>query len=117
MIGRRRLLWATIGLLADCLRTATPSTTRLTGRQRWIRSTPDAHQSEHIDALIIAHKVDRDVGEASRTLNRGQLVGIQVAVVDGLHFGDDLAAASADTGVNVRDAIRTRTHADERTRT
>src|ERR1035437_6656978 len=69
MIGRRRLLWDTIGLLADCLRTATPSTTRLTGRQRWLRSTPDAHQSEHIDALIIAHKVDRDVGEASRTLN------------------------------------------------
>ena len=46
-----------------------PSTTRLTGRQRWLRSTPDAHQSEHIDALIIAHEVDRDVGEASRTLN------------------------------------------------
>src|SRR5665647_630225 len=69
MIGRRRLLWATIGLLADYLRTAMPSTTRLTRRQRWFRSTPAAHQSEHIDALIIAHEVDRDVGEASRTLN------------------------------------------------
>jgi len=69
MIGRQRLLWATIGLLADYLRTAMPSTTRLTRRQRWLRSTPDAHQSEHIDALIIAHEVDRDVGEASRTLN------------------------------------------------
>ena len=68
MIGRRRLLWATIGLLADYLRTAMPSTTRLTGRQRWLRSTPDGHQSEYIDALI-AHEVDRHVGEASRTLN------------------------------------------------
>src|SRR5665647_508511 len=84
MIGRRRLLWATIGLLADCLRTATPSTTRLTGRQRWLRSTPDAHQSEHINELIIAPEVDHDVGEASRTLNQEQLVGLQVAVVDGL---------------------------------
>src|ERR1035437_3201468 len=55
MIGRRRLLWATIGLLADYLRTATPSTTRLTGRQRWLRSTPDAHQSEHIDSLRAIH--------------------------------------------------------------
>lgn len=45
-----------------------PSTTRLTGRQRWLRSTPDGHQSEYIDALI-AHEVDRHVGEASRTLN------------------------------------------------
>jgi len=45
-----------------------PSTARLTGRQRWLRSTPDAHQSEHIGSLI-AHEVDRDVGEASRTLN------------------------------------------------
>ena len=42
-----------------------------------------------------------------------QLVGIQVEVVDALHFGDDLAAASADTGVDVRDAIRTRTQVAE----
>ena len=38
-------------------------------RQRLLRSTPGAHQSEHIDALMIAHEVDRDVGEASRMLN------------------------------------------------
>ena len=97
MIGRRRLLWATIGLLADYLRTATPSTTRLTGRQRWLRSTPDAHQSEHIDSLI-AHEVDPPRWGRVQDVELSQLVGLQVAVVDGLHFGDDLAAASVDTG-------------------
>jgi len=69
MIGCRRLLWATSGLLPGYLRTATPSTTRLTGRHRWLRSTPDARQSEHTDAFIMAHEADRDVGEASMTLN------------------------------------------------